>query len=86
VTPITSDQTELQDAESLSLSSSLKNKHSLSQETSLSPIVQKIPYNQKVEQSIIQEVISFIQKRALASSINILESREIETVLANGEG
>ena len=31
-------------------------------------------------------MISFIQKRALTSSINILESREIETVSADGEG
>jgi hypothetical protein len=56
-------------------------KHISFQET---PIVRKIPYNQKVEQGIIQEVISFIQKRALTSSINILESREIETVPGEG--
>ncbi|PKC59535.1 hypothetical protein RhiirA1_469288 [Rhizophagus irregularis] len=61
-------------------------KHISFQETSPTPIVRKIPYNQKVEQGIIQEVISFIQKRALTSSINILESREIETVSADGEG
>jgi hypothetical protein len=87
VTPITSDQTGSHDADSLSPSSSLENNHislSSSQANSSLPVIRKIPYNQKVEQGIIQEVISFIQKRALTSSINILESREIETVPGEG--
>jgi hypothetical protein len=79
VTPVTSEQT------GSSLFSSLENKHtsshSSSQETSPSPVVRKILYNQKVEQCIIQEVISFIQKEALASSINASN-----IVVANGEG
>ncbi|PKK55994.1 hypothetical protein RhiirC2_722143, partial [Rhizophagus irregularis] len=87
VTPITSDQTGSHDADSLSPSSSLENNHislSSSQANSSLPVIRKIPYNQKVEQGIIQEVISFIQKRVLISSINILESREIETVPGEG--
>src|SRR3954447_9387086 len=79
VTPVTSEQT------GSSLFSSLENKHtsshSSSQETSPSPVVRKILYNQKVEQCIIQEVISFIQKEALSSSINASN-----IVVANGEG
>ncbi|CAB5316722.1 unnamed protein product [Rhizophagus irregularis] len=59
-------------------------KHISFQETSPTPIARKIPYDQKVEQGIIQEVISFIQKRALTSSINILESQEIETIPGEG--
>ncbi|CAB5361218.1 unnamed protein product [Rhizophagus irregularis] len=88
VTPITSDQTGSHDADSLSSSSSLENNyisHSSSQANSSLPVIRKILYNQKVEQGIIQEVISFIQKRALTSSINILESREIETVPGEGQ-
>ncbi|RGB22207.1 hypothetical protein C1646_822634 [Rhizophagus diaphanus] len=87
VAPITSDQTGSHDADSLSPSSSLENNHishSSSQANSSLPVIRKIPYNQKVEQGIIQEVISFIQKRALTSSIDILESREIETVPGEG--
>src|SRR5581483_7087597 len=87
VTSITSDQTGSHDADSLSPSSSLENNHishSSSQANSSLSVIQKIPYNQKVEQGIIQEVISFIQKKAFTSSINILESRKIETVPGEG--
>ena len=62
VTPITSDQTGSQDADSLSPSSSLENNHishSSSQENSSLPVIRKIPYNQKVEQDIIQDIGKF---------------------------
>ena len=86
VTPITSDQTGLQDADSLSPSSSPENNHishSSSQENSSLPVIRKVPYNQKVEQGIIQEVILFIQKEALASSIN---TSKFNIIVADGEG
>ncbi|CAG8827961.1 2547_t:CDS:2, partial [Dentiscutata erythropus] len=51
-------------------------------EPSPSPVVRKIPYNQKVEQGIIQEVISFIQKEAFASSIN---TSKFNIIIADGE-
>ncbi|CAG8461533.1 23798_t:CDS:2, partial [Racocetra persica] len=53
------------------------------QEPSPSLVVRKIPYNQKVEQGIIQKVISFIQKEAFASSIN---TSKFNIVIADGEG
>ena len=57
--------------------------HSSSQENSSLPVIQKVPYNQKIEQGIIQKVILFIQKETLASSIN---TSKFNIVVADEEG
>ncbi|CAG8696267.1 14197_t:CDS:2, partial [Funneliformis mosseae] len=85
VTSITFDQTRSQDADSLSPFSSPENNHisySSSQKNASLPVIRKVSYNQKVEQDIIQEVILFIQKEALASSIN---TSNFNIVVADGK-
>ncbi|CAJ0917119.1 22274_t:CDS:2 [Entrophospora sp. SA101] len=46
----------------------------------------KIPYNQRIEQGLIQEAILFIQKGVLTSPINNLKTQESDVNIGNDKG